>query len=460
MISLAFAIGCVLVVGLACRRLPVLRGWFPGFGLLIATCTVVPPHQIIAFGVGLDDALFVVGVLLLVPSAYASRAQLAALPYARWFGIGGGLLIAGMTVSTFVNAETVPDTVSLLLRGPGRILLYVVGLLVVFVQLPWERTRAVVARGLVGVGVLEAVVGLVAYVVPLPGGFGLEAAHGNTSLLGEIPGRISGTLELSPNFLGALFTLTIPVTVGLGLDTAPGPRRGLRYAGWTAAVLAQLAALVLTYTRVSLAVTVLACAALVVLSKVASKGRLLWLVGGAAALGVLLLSTPAFSRFLTDSSDRMALYASGLRVFADHLLAGVGPGMQAGFTAADPERYRATSYGVAGNNAHNTVLLAGAENGVLGLVGALVLNLAFVLVAIGLIRRARRSQVRLAEPLAIAVAVLAFLLQGMTNNLFTVTLTASALVMLVGGCALPWLVGTWPVSTTDESTEATRASEV
>jgi O-antigen ligase len=89
------------------------------------------------------------------------------------------------------------------------------------------------------------------------------------------------------------------------------------------------------------------------------------------------------------------------------------------------------------------VLLAAAENGVLGLAGALVLNLALVAVAVAVIRRARamsRATGSLrTEPLAIGVAMLAFLVQGMANNLFTVTLTASALVMLVGGCALPWL---------------------
>jgi O-antigen ligase len=130
-------------------------------------------------------------------------------------------------------------------------------------------------------------------------------------------------------------------------------------------------------------------------------------------------------------------------VFLDYPIAGVGPGEQARFTAAAPELYRATPFGVAGNNAHNTVLLAAAENGILGLLGALVLNLALAAVAVAVIRRARAmsrtTQTLHTEPLAIGVAMLAFLLQGMANNLFTVTLTASALVMLLGGCALPWL---------------------
>src|SRR5690606_13888622 len=166
----------------------------------------------------------------------------------------------------------------------------------------------------------------------------------------------------------------------------------------------------------------------------ALRGRIGWLLGGVAAVGAALVAIPqAFGRIVSDPTDRLALYESAIKVFIDHPIAGVGPGQQAAFTAADPSTYRATSHGVAGNNAHNTVLLAAAENGVLGLLGALLLNIAFVVVAIAVIRRARRLTTGQMEPLAIGVAVLAFLAQGMANNLFTVTLTATALVLLVAG---------------------------
>lgn len=436
-LSLGFAIACVLTVAVVWWRVPSLRAWPPALGLLIAVCTVVPPHQTVALGVGADDLLFVLGLALLVP--YAVRGDLPALPYGRLLTLGAGLLAAGTTISAFANAETLPDTLGLLVRGPVRVLLYVAAVLVVLAQLPRERTRYVVARGLAVVGGLEAVVSLAAYFVGLPGGFGLEEARGNTSLLGEVPGRVNGTLELSPNFLGALFTLTIPVTLGIALDA-----RGRRRLLWGLAVLSQLAALVLTYTRASMAVTLVACVALLALRGRMNVrgGRLLWLAGGAVVIAGLLVATPVLRRLLNDGTDRMALYTSALKVFGAHPLTGVGPGEQAAFTAADPERFRATSFGVAGNNAHNTVLLAAAENGVLGLLGALLLNVAFVLMSIVLIWRARRHWQGLAEPLAIGVAVLAFLVQGMTNNLFTVTLTATALVLLVGGCALPWLTAT------------------
>src|SRR5690606_28156331 len=106
-------------------------------------------------------------------------------------------------------------------RGTGRVLLYAAAVIVVLAQRPRWLTRSVVVRGLAVVGTLEAAVGLAAYVMGmlgLPSGFGLEEARGGTTLLGEIPGRASGTLGLSPNFLGALFVLAVPVTLGIALD--------------------------------------------------------------------------------------------------------------------------------------------------------------------------------------------------------------------------------------------------
>lgn len=430
--SLLVAAACVVVVVVVWALTPRLRRWPAALGLLIAVLTVVPPHQTLALGVGADDVLLLLGLALLLPTAFKAGWP-SDIPYVRWLGVGAGLLIAGMTISAVVNGVGTAETVTLLARGAGRVLLYAAAVIVVLAQRPRWLTRSVVVRGLAVVGTLEAAVGLAAYVMGmlgLPSGFGLEEARGGTTLLGEIPGRASGTLGLSPNFLGALFVLAVPVTLGIALD-AKGRRRWL----WSAAALLQLVGLILTYTRSSLAVTVLACVVMFAL-----RGRIGWLLGGVAAVGAALVAIPqAFGRIVSDPTDRLALYESAIKVFVDHPIAGVGPGQQAAFTAADPSTYRATSHGVAGNNAHNTVLLAAAENGVLGLLGALLLNIAFVVVAIAVIRRARRLTTGQMEPLAIGVAVLAFLAQGMANNLFTVTLTATALVLLVAGCALPWL---------------------
>jgi hypothetical protein len=431
-ISIAFALAAIAVAVALWWFVPRLRAWPPSLGLLVAVFTVVPPHETIALGVGADDLLLVIGLVLLLPSAFRNGWQVGPVPIGRWLLVGAGLLMAGMTISAFVNEESLVGTLALLIRGPGRVLLYVLVVLAVLVQRPFGETRWVVSRALAGVGVFEALVSIWAYFIGFPGGFGLEETRGNTSLLGEIPGRVNGTLALSPNFLGALLVLAVPLTLGIALDAARRSRR--LGALWSIAVVLQLIALVLTYTRSSLAVAAVACAVVLAL-----RARLRWLVAGVVVVIGLVALTPAFQRILHDQTDRMALYSSALKVFGDHPLAGVGPGEQATFTAADPERYRATSYGVAGNNAHNTVLLAAAEDGVLGLVGALVLNVAMAAIAVAVVWRARADGEKLAEPLGIAVALIAFLLQGMANNLFTVTLTASALVLLLAGGAIPWL---------------------
>ena len=434
MIAAGFAVGCLLVAFLLTRprrtALPTLRSWPPAFGLLVSALTVVPPYATIAFGIGVDDLLLPLGLLLLLP--HVRWDVVGRVPYGRWLLAGVAALAAGMVVSSFVNADGPVDVVSFLVRGPARVLLYTVAVLVIAGQIPRHRVRWTVTRVLAGIGTAEALFGLFAYGVGvLLGGpvFGLEEARGNTSLLGEVPGRIIGTFDLSSNFLGAVLTLSIPVTLGLLLDG-----RGRARLCWTLAVLVQFTALVLTFTRSSLGLTLLACVVLLAL-----RARIRYLVLGLVLVLGLLIGTPAGERLVSDQTDRLALWTSAWTVFLDNPLAGVGPGEQATFTAADPETYRATSFGVAGSNAHNTVLLAAAENGVLGLVGALLLNVAFVLVAVALIRRTRASGTRSVQPIGVAVAVLAFLAQGMVNNLFTVTLTATTLVVLVAGAAMPWL---------------------
>lgn len=446
MISIALAAAALIAAVVVWRAVPSLRSWPPALGLLLAVLTVVPPHQTVALGIGADDLLLLLGLMILAPPAWrAYRAHaIPRPPYAGWLAAGAGLLVAGMVVSAFVNGTSTGDILTLVARGPARILLYVFAVVLVIGQLPADRVRFVVARAVAGLATFEAAVGLVAYTIGFPGGFGLEDAQGNTALLGEIPGRINGTLGLSPNFLGALFVLSIPITLGLALDAEARSREagGGRETGssrapwlWGLGALVQMVGLVLTYTRASLLVMLLACGVIAAL-----RFRLRWLALTAAVIGGLLWITESLTRIVSDHTDRLALYASAVRVFFAHPIAGVGPGEQADFTAADPQRFRVTEFGVAGNNAHNTILLAAAENGVLGLVGALILNVALVLLAVAVIRRARTATGWNPEALAVGVGVLAFLLQGMTNNLFTVTLTATMLMLVVAGCAVPWLV--------------------
>lgn len=434
-LSAVLMIAVILAAVIVWRALPELRRWPPALGLMLACGTIIPSHDTLGVGVGTDDVPLLLGLLVLLACALRSArhgpVELPRVPFARMALVGVALLASGMVVSAFVNAEQLEPTVSMLIRGAGRVVLYLVVVLAILAQRPLAMVRTVVAGSLVTVACVESAVSLVSYTVGLPGDFGLEPARGGSGLLGEIPGRATGTLGLSSNFLGALLVLTIPVTLGLAL----------RYAGrarWLllAAAAGQLVTMVLTYTRASLAVTAAACLLLLGL-----RGRLRWLAGGVALLVLLLVATPALHRMMDGSTDRLALYTSAIKVFGDHPVAGVGPGEQANVTAAAPARYRATNFGVAANNAHNTVLLAAAEDGVLGGAGALLLNVAIVGVAVTVLTRARRARGRpdSDEALAIGVAVLAFLAQGMTNNLFTVTLTATALVLLLAGCGWPWL---------------------
>jgi O-antigen ligase len=94
---------------------------------------------------------------------------------------------------------------------------------------------------------------------------------------------------------------------------------------------------------------------------------------------------------------------------------------------SDPDRYVETPYGRATNSAHNTILLAGAETGILGALSTFVINAVIALVALQTIVFRRR------HPIAVAAsfAALAFLAQGMVNNLFTVPATGTLLAVLV-----------------------------
>jgi O-antigen ligase len=98
---------------------------------------------------------------------------------------------------------------------------------------------------------------------------------------------------------------------------------------------------------------------------------------------------------------------------------------------SDPTRYQRTPYGAAVSNAHNTVLLAGAETGLLGAVGVLLVNLGLGLAALAVVLRNWRPD-RPELPLAAGLAILAFLAQGMVNNLFTVGVTGILAATVAG----------------------------
>jgi len=445
--SLPLAAGIVALVlvgvGVVWWFVPELRAWPPALGLMLCVATLVPPHVTIAAGIGADDVPVLLGlVVLAVPTYRAIRAgALTRVPFGVVVAVGATVLASAMIVSSVVNAEGLAATLSMLMRSAGRVGVYALVVVAVLSLRCAGPVREIVTASLVAVATLESVVSLLAYTIGLPSGFGLQPADGASALVGEIPGRAIGTTSLASNFLAALLVLTIPLTLGWWF----GEHRSRMALRTTLALslLLQVVTLVLTYTRVSLIVTAIAVVAVAMMRVrvVAASGAVLpWrrmlVVSAAVAamLAVVFLTTPLAQRLTADGNDRLALYDSAVRVFVAHPVAGVGPGEQADVTAADPARYRKSSFGVATANAHNTVLLAAAENGVLGLAGAVVCTIGFGGAAVVAIRRPGLSPVG-SRSAAAGVALLAFLVQGMTNNLYTVTLTATAMLFVLAACA-------------------------
>ena len=115
--------------------------------------------------------------------------------------------------------------------------------------------------------------------------------------------------------------------------------------------------------------------------------------------GTIVAFTPLAARFLSDSNDRLALWAASFGMMLKHPIAGVGAGRTKRMFELYPD-YAHTPFGDATDNARNTILLAGAEMGILAGIGSLLINIGLAGLAVLLIRDAlrgdRRSTVLLA----------------------------------------------------------------
>jgi hypothetical protein len=424
--------GAALAATVAARR----SGRLAVAGLILLGSTPLVPFVAIRAGLSLDDILPLAGVLTLIahhwltsdgrPSPLAGRVRLPADAALALTTISICLLLVAGLVASITNAADPTTALRMLTRGPAR-LVFLVGIATL---VAWTRPvgwrRAVAARTLAVVGSLEGIFGVGAFLLPLPDRLGLEPARKFSVLYFEVPGRVNGTLGISPNFLGATLLLTLPITVGLALST---PDRRLRLAWWVGS-LAQLLAIALSFTRASLGLAVVGLVLLILV-----RGRLRHLIPAAMVLGIVAWATPLVARIVDDIPDRLALWTSAFRLMIDRPLTGTGPGRMMEVAATNPDRYQLTGFGVATNNAHNTVLLAGAELGVIGALGALLLNIALVLLAVGVLVRSGRPA-RSPIDTAAAIGVLTFLVQGMTNNLFTVAVTSTMLAFVVGAFLL------------------------
>jgi O-antigen ligase len=411
--------------------------WAPAAGLALLAATPLVPHVPVLGGFSLDDILPLLGIAFLAFAVDLRHLRSVRMP--RLLVAGLVVLVAAGIVSSLANADSPAQAITMLLRAPGRYTyLAVIGLLVCIAE-PAERRRTFVARAMAVLGTAEAVFGLAAFFLPL-GGIGLEPTRKFTVLYFEVPGRIAGTLGISPNFLGAIFILTIILTAGLATDAEARRERVILWV----AVLVQALALTLTFTRASLGLVIVFLALFLLI-----RGRVRYMVPVLAVVSIGFLITPsrvldpgspgsgggsapvAVERLTSDIPDRLALWTSATLMMIDHPLTGVGPGQTLAAEAANPGRYVQTQFGSAVNSAHNTILLAGAESGVAGAVGALFVNVAIALAALRVLLQLRRRRVSAVET-AGAVAVLGYLAQGMVNNLFNVAVDGVVFAVVAG----------------------------
>jgi O-antigen ligase len=416
-------------------------GFAAAGGFLLIVAAPIVPNYPITLGFSLDDALPLLGLVILVPLVPWGRVRdirWGPMPGPAIALTGVAILVVAGLISAVLVGGTPGDVIRLAIRGTGRIafLAAITATVAILGQSP--RAHRLSALAIVAVGTFEAVFGVVAYVIGLPFHAGLEIPRDSSVLAGSIPGRVSGTLGISPNFTAAIFMMSILVTAGLALATRERRERALLLA----ALAVQGVALVLTYTRVSLALTVVALAILIVF-----RSRPILLLPLGLFFAAVAAFTPTLERLLSDANDRLALWTSAYRLMIDHPISGVGAGQTLVAVAANPERYRMTPFGTAWSTAHNTILLAGAEMGILGAVGAIVLNVGLAVLALVVLVRAAR-QPHGAVATAAALGLLAFLAQGMANNLIAVGVTGVFAAFLVGtlvlearGVEVPVMVG-------------------
>ena len=400
--------------------------------LLIAAAPLIPNRSVI-LGFSLDDALPLLGLALMIPLVPWDRLRafhwnLAPGPTIAFLGIA--TMIAAGILSAIVVAGTPGDAVRLAVRGSGRLGFLLAVVVCVAVIGSTKRSRLFSARVIAAVGTVEASFGLIAYFIGLPGGAGLEMPRGSV-LIGEVPGRVSGTIGLSPNFTAAILMMSVLVTAGLALRADD---RRERIACWLLGIV-QFTALTLTYTRVSLGLTIVGLVVLVLL-----RSRPLLLAPIVLVLVPVATLTPMLERIVSDVPDRLALWSSAFLLMIDHPVGGIGAGQMLDAVAADPERYRATIFGEAWSTAHNTVLMAGAETGVLGAIGAIILNLGLLVVAARAFVSAPPGRAGNLQ-VAASLALVAFLVQGMVNNLFTVGVTGVCAAFLLGSQILEARLG-------------------
>jgi len=412
--------------------------WSAAGPMSLIVAAPLVPHIEVASRLSTDDLLPLLGLGLLIVTT-------PRLGMTRSILLRAGLVAVAVATlariaTTIAHEPTVIDAVLTLTAAVVRPIVLVITVVYVAAVLRQADRRRWAAGAVAALGTFEALFSLAAFVIPLPGiGVRLRLPYEH---LAGCDFRITGTLGLSANHIGAVFVVTLPMTIGMAISES-GRRRWL----WAAAAGLQGTALFLTFTRASILLGAAAAALLLLYYLRLRLGAVIaafcvaflfgttWLACGPNAPVVTPppTGTPApgvttpLDRF-SDPSDRFALWYSAGRMTLDYPLLGVGLGRMVDVMREYPARYVNTPFGKATNSAHNTILLAGAETGVLGALSTFGINVVLALLALQALILRRRYPVVVAA----AFAVLGFLAQGMVNNLFTVPATGTLLAVLVG----------------------------
>lgn len=205
-----------------------------------------------------------------------------------------------------------------------------------------------------------------------------------------------GTLKMATGLFYNRMKLVHVGVVALGvaaLAALDARRRGRSPWVLLGAAAVLLAGVTLTYRRAAPAALVLALATLAIVVGRARLGAAITAAGGLALFAVarLGLGPTRVESAGNDVAERVEIWESGARVFADHWLVGVGHG---GYTAAvAPYLEHASSADLVKNaltNPHNALLFVLAETGALGFLGFAV-TCAASLAALTLAVRAARD---------------------------------------------------------------------
>ncbi|HVL90998.1 MAG TPA: O-antigen ligase family protein [Actinomycetota bacterium] len=419
------------IAALSRAALPLRFAW-------LAAATVLLPRYPLGFGLSVDDLLpsaaAIAGVVLL------ARWGFPRLP--RWMESAFAIWLVAAAASAVVNGQSLGEIARLAGPGVGRPVFWFVFTTTAAAIAGRLGVRAILIP-IAAVAIIEAAFSIAAYTVcgeihlgavsrpenesvwDARRALGVEQGAGTNVGEQRIRCRATGTLGQSSNFLAAFLVTTLPVAAALTL--AKRQRAGrLR---WGAGTVALAAALVLTFTRASL--IAVAIALLVTLLLAAPRRALPVVVIAGLVLGTASLAIPQVKRRLTDSAnDRRALWWSGVAIFKDHPLMGVGFGNYREVQLSD-RKYLDTPYGEPTSTAHNGFIAIAAEGGVVQ-AGA-VLVLAGGILVLGW--RASRSARGTPDAALVAGALggcAGFLVQNMTNTLLLVP-TVATYFWVMGG---------------------------